>query len=137
MRKYLAIGALLTMSICVIGSPEPDRPSPDEIVLSEQASFDAQFVMTINATPSFDETELITEQEAVSTDLFLVDSVASVDDISFDLEFAQANLNSERLQVIELGDLVVEDDKHKPRDRYRLPIYDYEPIAEPPAVTKS
>lgn len=136
MKQFLAIGFALTLSVSAIGSPpEPDRQNPDQIVLVEQAAIGQAFIIDITLL-SLPESILITEQEADFTSLFLVSSGASLGDIAFDIEFAEASLTAPLLTIIQLGDEVVEK-THKARDRYRLPIWDYLPLVEPPSTNKS
>lgn len=61
-----------------------------------------------------------------------IDHAVSLKSLEID-DFPDGMLSKPVLAVRGRGDIVIEQDKHKARDRYRLPIWDYEPIAEPPA----
>lgn len=145
MRKILAIGALLTLSVCAIGLPEPDRPilETNEVSAEILASYKADFAYTL--TLALDHAVAIDEIQNEFTPTLPGISPAevtwyvpnSIPDLRADLDFD--DVTAFHLPYpLELhrgiGDIVIEETKHKPRDRYRLPLWDYEPVAEPPAL---
>lgn len=127
MRNFLALAFAFTLSAVAIGSPpEPDRQILDEMTIVDQLGFDQAYSaeITITTTPSFEKTFLITGQEAVALDH------------AIDLTFPDGITVDPITVSRDLGELVIEESP-KPRDRYRLPIWEYEPSIEPPSVSIS
>jgi hypothetical protein len=114
------LGVALTLSVCSLGCQGPDRQIPDEVVLTAPPVFEQDFAI-------------------VSTDLIFVEARA------FQISGQEAELDRSDQELIPAAglnhpislfkaptDLVVESDKHRDWGQYILPIWDYEPIIEPP-----
>lgn len=112
------------LSVCSFGSQEPDRQMPDQAVLTEQAVFQQDFAVVsfiTNTTSLEAHTYFISDQEAEL-------------DISDQEVISDMGLNIPVRLHKELTDLVVEEDKNRAWGHYVLPIWEYDPIIEPPVT---
>jgi hypothetical protein len=120
MRKFLFLAYALTFSVVAIGSPEPDRQIPEH---QEYKLTDTSDKLVSTVTPVFAEAAVITVKEAVF-------------DVSFNTDVYLAILPDAVAVNRERTDEVIEDSP-KPKDRYRLPIWEYIPSIEPPSQVKT
>jgi len=125
MKSYLLIGALLTMSICAIGSPEPDRQSPDHaIVVLDEVNLLASPSFNLQIVPSIQFEAIVISEKEQDVSIIEIDLIKQLSGTVMDAIVIHRDLS----------ELVIEENK-KPKDKYRLPIWDYIPSIEPPRKT--
>ena len=143
MRIILAFAFLFMLNMTAIGSPEPDRQNPDLTALYDAVSFEmavvanevemfyAQTVLISGMEADFPlvTTDLLKATTLVTTRLVLDNSDVAINDLN---QATDSNLSNPILLIKDPTDEVVEDSS-KPRDRYRLPIWEYSPSIEPPS----
>lgn len=145
MRRILAIGALLTLSVSTIGLPEPDRPILETNEISQEAIALLKNEIIVPIANHLDHgVEIVEINSETMLTLPGISSAEvtwyvpnSIPDLKADFDFDDGisfNLPNPLQLQRGIGDIVIEETKHKARDRYRLPLWDYEPVAEPPAL---
>lgn len=124
MRKYLALAFALSLSVVAIGSPEPDRQTPD-IEFAQAIDLGISNDLNFVATLAFESTNEATFDYSGMEAEFSVDQI--------DLKISEGLISKPVLVERGLGDLVIEESP-KPRDSYKLPIWDFTPLVEPPSI---
>jgi hypothetical protein len=135
MRNYLALAFACSLSVVAIGSPEPDRPIPDILLIGEEMHAN-KINLAITAYEALPEIAAIETTEGSSEFYAYSGQEAELQVDQVDLDIPDYDLSKPVEIKKGLGDEIIESTL-KPRDRYKLPIWEFLPVTEPPAVFKS